>query len=182
MIEFKKDVITYLNLPSIPKKEWDGRSAFSKGVAVIETESGGEAYAVCKYDPASGREKPSITRTFSLEKFLSIKKVYVVPNYMAQVEDVAKMDLDEESKKKAKAILEEAEEIEKGLSEDRESSKEINELPEWIFPEISNKEEAAAWLRSYNSSNKIKGKIPSNEETLKLRLLAIYSELKKKNK
>lgn len=182
MIEFEKEVINYLNLPSIPKKEWDGRTAFGKGVAVVETETGGEAYAVCKFDPESGRKKPSITRTFSLEKFTAVKRIYVVPNYMAQVEDVAKMDLDEESKKKAMAILEQADEIEKGLTEDRESTNEINNLPEWVFPEISNKEEAMAWLRSYNSSNRIKGKIPSNEETLKLRLLAIYSEQKRKNK
>ena len=36
MIEFEKEVIKYLNIPSIPKKEWDGKSSFSKGVALLE--------------------------------------------------------------------------------------------------------------------------------------------------
>jgi hypothetical protein len=48
-------------------------------------------------------------------------------------------------------------------------------LPEWIFPEIQNIEQAMAYLREYNRMNGIrKGKIPTSEETIKMRLYNIY--------
>ena len=43
------------------------------------------------------------------------------------------------------------------------------------FPEIQNIEQAQAYLREYNRMNRIKkGKIPTNEETIKMRLYNIY--------
>ena len=53
---------------------------------------------------------------------------------------------------------------------------------EWVFDEIHNKEEAMAWIKSYNQRNKIRGHIPENEETIKMRLLAIRSDLNKKTR
>lgn len=174
MIAFENEVVKFLGLPSIPKKEWDGKSDFEKGVAVLTLTSGQEAYAVCSFDNEKGKSKPSITKVFGQEPFIEIKSVYVVPSYMVTEDDVDDMDLDDESKQQAKMILEEA----KDAQDDGQDVQDVvDKLPEWIFPEITNKDEAQAWLRQYNKKNKIKGKIPSNDETLKLRLLSIHSQL-----
>ena len=56
-----------------------------------------------------------------------------------------------------------------------------NKLPEWIFDEIHNMSEAQAWLKQYNQRNGIKkGKVPTNEETIKMRLYNIYMSNKKR--
>ena len=61
------------------------------------------------------------------------------------------------------------------------ASKYANKLPEWIFPEIQNIEQAQAYLREYNRMNGIKkGKVPTNEETIKMRLYNIYMSQKKR--
>ena len=53
--------------------------------------------------------------------------------------------------------------------------------PEWIFDEIHNMSEAQAWLKQYNQRNGIKkGKVPTNEETIKMRLYNIYMSNKKR--
>lgn len=175
-IEFEKEVVSYLGLPSLPKKEWDGKTNFDKGVAIIEFRDGRLAYAACEMNADKGHNKPKVTKVFSLEPFISIKKAFVVPSYMNTIDEVAKMDLDEESKKKAEQLLQEAEELENdGIGE----GSTVDNLPEWVFEEITNREEAEAWLRRYNARHRIKGKVPRNEETLKLRLLSIYSEKKK---
>ncbi len=174
MIAFENEVVKFLGLPSIPKKEWDGKSDFEKGVAVLTLTSGQEAYAVCSFDNEKGRSKPSITKVFGQEPFIEIKNIYVVPSYMVTEDDVDDMDLDDESKQQAKMILEEAKDAQDDGQDVQDA---VDKLPEWIFPEITNKDEAQAWLRQYNKKNKIKGKIPSNEETLKLRLLSIHSQL-----
>ena len=58
---------------------------------------------------------------------------------------------------------------------------ELEKLNEWVFDEIHNRDEAEAWLRNYNKKNRIGGKVPKNEETIKMRLMAIYSEMNNKN-
>ena len=94
------------------------------------------------------------------------------------MDDVKNMDLDDESKQKAMDMLKEAEELEnEGIKSDMPS---IDNLSEWIFEEIKNKEEALAWLRRYNKKNRIKGTLPKTDETIKLRLYSIYMELNKK--
>lgn len=176
-IKFEKEILSYLNIPSIPKKAWDGKSSFQKGVAVLSLRFGGKGYAASSYD-TSKDTKPNITKVFGLEPFTSIDNIYVIPSYMSNEEDVEDMDLDEQSKKKASEILKEASEIEnEGVESD---SPTIDKLPEWIFDEIHNKEEAEAYLRRYNSINKIKEMLPQSEETLKLRLYSIYTELQNK--
>jgi hypothetical protein len=98
---------------------------------------------------------------------------------MSNIEDVKDMDLDEQSKKKAEQMLKEAHELEiEGTKEENQ----MENLPEWIFPEIENKEQAVAWLRNFQSRNKQKGRIPTTDENIKLRLFSIYSELQKKQK
>lgn len=183
MIEFEDNVIAYLGLPSIPKKEHDGKSAFDKGVAIIELFDGREAYAVCEYKPNEGQTEPTVTKVFGVEPFIRIKQVFVVPNYMTNVEEVKDMDLDEESKKKVESLLNEAEELENEGVEETDTITPIDKLPEWVFDEISNKEQALAWLKSWNKRNGIKkGRIPSTDENIKLRLYAIYTDMQKKQK
>lgn len=178
VIEFEKEVLAFLNLPSIPKKEWNGQDAFKNGVAVISLRSGGEAYAVASFDPEKDA-KPNIKKVFSMEQFTDIVRVYLVPDYM-NVDDLENADLDEESKKKAEEIANEAKEIENEGTELEAPSEQGDKNP-WVFDEIHNLEEAQAWLTAYNTRNKIHGRIPSKEETIKLRLLAIKAELDEKN-
>ena len=180
MIKFEKEVCDYLGIPSIPKKEWNESDSFKKGVAVVRLAVSGVGYAVCTYDEDDDVE-PRIIKSFASEPFYEIEKIFVVPNYMNTSEkDINEMDLDDESKEKALQIVQEAQE----LTQQSEQNKEIEEmqkLPEWIFPEIENREQAIAWLQNYNNRNhNKKGKIPTNEETIKMRLLNIYSQMKNK--
>lgn len=175
---FEKEVIQHLNLPSIPKKEWDGKSSFSKGVALLSLRGEREAYAVASFD-ANVDKTPNIVKVFGIEPFVGIKKVFVVPSYMTTEEEIKDMDLDEQSKKKVQEVLDEAKEIE---NEGTKEENPMEKLPEYIFPEIHSKEEAVAWLKNFQSRNKQKGRIPTTEENIKLRLFSIYSELQKKQK
>lgn len=171
MIEFEKEVITYLNIPSIPKKEWNGKDSFQDGVAVINLTLNRQAFAVCTFNENEDKE-PRIKKVFGVEPFMGIEKVFVVPSYMDN--DTTDADLDSESKKRAEQLAAEARELEnQGTVE--EAIEDANKLPEWIFPEIQNIEQAQAYLREYNRMNRIKkGKIPTNEETIKMRLYNIY--------
>lgn len=178
MVEFEKEVIMYLNLPSIPKKEWNQTDSFENGVAIINLSLGRQAYAVCSFDKETDKE-PRITKVFGVEPFCGIDKVFVVPAYMDN--DITDADLDSESKKRAEQLAEEAQELEnQGTVE--EAIEDANKLPEWIFPEIQNKEQAMAYIKSYRKRNHIKGKIPDNEETLKSCLYAIYKNIVKRNR
>lgn len=171
MIEFEKEVIAYLNLPSIPKKEWNQQDSFQDGVAIVSLSLGRQAYAVCTFDANTDRE-PRITKVFGIEPFVSIDKVFVVPAYMGN--DITETDLDDESKKRAEQLAAEAQELENKGTVD-EALENAETLPEWIFPEIQDREHAIAYLREYNRINGIrKGKIPSNDETIKMRLYNIY--------
>jgi hypothetical protein len=171
MVEYEKEVVAYLNLPSLPKKEWNQQDSFKDGVAVVSLSLGRLAYAVCTFDKETDKE-PRIKKVFGIEPFTSIEKVFVVPSYMDN--DTSDADLDAESKKRAEQLAAEAKELENQGTVD-EAIEDANKLPEWIFPEIHNIEEAQAYLREYNRINRIKkGKIPTNEETIKMRLYNIY--------
>ena len=178
MIQFEKETLEFLNLPSIPLKEWDGSTSFEKGVALISLRGEREAYAIASFE-ADVDKKPNIVKVFGIEPFVDIKKVFVVPTYMTTEEEIKDMDLDEQSKKKVQQVLNEAKEIE---NEGTENENPMANLPEWIFPEIGSKDEAVAWLRNFQSRNKQKGRIPTTDENIKLRLFSIYSELQKKQK
>lgn len=173
MIQYENEVCAFLRIPNIPKKKWDGKSAFENGVAVVELSQGDLAYAIARFNQEKD-EEPQVTKVFSTECFVAVKEIYVVPYYMDT--DIDNADLDDESKKHADELAKEANEIEnKGIEKDIEEPEN-----EWVFPEIHNRDEAEAWLRQYNSRHRIKGKIPKSEETIKLRLFSIYSELNKK--
>jgi len=178
MIRFEKEIITFFDIPSIPKKEWDGKSSFVKGVAVLKMHDGNESYGVCTFD-ADVDKKPNVVKVFGIEPFVKIKQVFVVPAYMTSEDEIKDMDLDEHSKKKVRQVLDEAKEVEnEGTNEENP----MENLPEWIFPEIENREQAVAWLKNFQSRNKQKGRIPTTEENIKLRLYSIYCELQNKTK
>lgn len=176
MINNEKEVVAWLNLPSIPKKKWDGKSSFLDGVAVLEYADGGLGYAIATFD-AQNDPEPRIKKVFGMRQYVGIQDIYVVPSYMD--ENIDDMDLDERSKAKAKEVLDEAKELEE---EGTKEENPMSQLPEWIFPEITNADEAQAWLRRYNSMNHIKGKLPQSETSLKLRLYSIYSEQQNRTK
>ena len=178
MIQYEKEVIAYLGLPSIPKKEHDGKSSFDKGVAVVEMYDGREAYAVSKFDKERDSE-PRIVKVFAVEPFFKVKRILVVPDYMANEDDVKDMDLDDESKKKAMDIIKEANEI---VDDGNGVEDEMGKMPEWVFPNITNRDEAEAFVRNYRQRNKIKGKIPQTEENLKTYLYVIYNNQQKLTK
>ena len=176
MIQFEQEVIKALGLPSIPKKEWDGKSSFDKGVAVLKMRDEREAYGVCSFD-AQADKSPRIVKVFGIEPFVGIGKVFVVPSYMTSEEEIKDMDLDEQSKKKVEQILGEAKELEnEGTKEDDELK---NPKNEYYFDHITNDEEAKAFIRSYNSRNRIKGKIPSTHDGIIMRLAVIFSDTRK---
>ena len=171
MVEFEKEVVTYLNIPSIPKKEWNQTDSFQCGVAVINLSLGRQAYAVCSFDKETDKE-PRITKVFGVEPFGGIDKIFVVPAYMDN--NTVDADLDAESKKRAEQLAAEAQELENDGTVD-EAVQEADKLPEWIFDEIHNMSEAQAWLKQYNICNGIRnGKVPTSEETIKMRLYNIY--------
>ena len=69
----------------------------------------------------------------------------------------------------------EAEEI-----ENEDAQEDVNE-PEnpYYFDNITNDEEAIAFIESYNKKNGIKGQTPKKHETIIMRLSVIYADLKK---
>lgn len=178
MIEKEQEVCQALNLPTIPKKKWDGQKSFKTGVAVVslgEMDDAVLAYAVATFDAERGDEKPRITKVFTTEQFFDIKEIYIVPDYMD--DDVENMDLDDESKAAAQRLLDEAKELEGSDSHD-------DELPknEYFFDHVHNDDEAVAFIKSYNSTNKIRGgKVPTTHERIIMRLSVIYSELNSKS-
>ena len=82
-------------------------------------------------------------------------------------------DLDEESKKKAEELAKQAEEIEN----DGTQQMKLPKNP-YLFDNITNDEEAIAFIEAYNKKNGIKGQVPKKHETILNRLLVIYSEQK----
>lgn len=178
MYRFEQDVLDYLGLPSMPRKKWDGASHFDKGVAVVEDRYGDKYCAACSFVDGRDYDKPVITKVFGIEPFVRIVDIYTVPDYMSVASEVPDMDLDAESKKRAEEILEEAAEMSAEV-EAGEADGELKQLPEWIFPEITNKAEAEAWLRRYRSVNHIRGRIPTDEEAIKLSLYSIFQDNKK---
>lgn len=173
MISFEKEVCSYLNIPSLPKKEWDGKSSFKNAVATIKLGGSRLAYAVASYDEAKD-DAPRVVKSFMTEPFYGIDKIFVVPSYMDT--DVDKMDLDEQSKKAAEDLKKEADELE------NQGADETMEVPEneYCFDHIHNDEEAIAFIEAYNRENNIKGAIPKKHESIIARLTVIYAESLKK--
>ena len=160
--KFEKEVCEYLKAP-MPKKEWDGKTSFDKGVALIRCITGGYNYAACKFN-ADVDDKPRITKVFSLEPFTEITNIYPIPAYMD--DDILTMDLkDDDSLDAMKGLLAEKQEI---------INKDIIEKPivenEWGYDFIHNIQEATAFMKTKQP----KGKISTNAEVLKNKLRVMY--------
>lgn len=171
-IEFEKEVCEWLTIPSIPKKEWDGNSSFKYGVAVINQKGNEKAYAVASFD-ADKDAKPRIIKVFGCLPFTDTCTIYVVPSYIDN--DVDKWDVDDASKDAAKMIINEAKDMEDEMAEKVEIPQN-----EYFFDHIHNDEEAKAFIKSYNQSNRVSGRVPSNHESIVLRLGVIWAEQTKK--
>lgn len=173
MIQNEKEVLKFLNIPSIPKREWDGKSSFKHGVAIVALKSSELAYAVATYDKERDNA-PKIKKVFSHYPFVGVSKIFVVPSYMD--DDVDSFDMDDESKERARMILEEAKDIE------NEGVIDTSVLPEneYCYDFIHNDEEAIAYIKSWNRRNGIKrGAIPKNHESIITKLAAMYMQDKK---
>lgn len=174
MIQYEKEICEHLRLPSIPKKEWNGKDSFRNCVAVVKMFGGGLSYAVSSFDAEKDKE-PRIVRVFGQEQFNGIEKILIVPEYM-NVDDIKDSDLDEESKKRAEALAKEAKEIEnEGVEEET-----VEPENEYWFDHIHSDEEARAYIEAYNKANKLRARIPKTHEGLIMRLSVIYSETNKK--
>lgn len=179
MIERENEVCQYLGIPSIPKKKWDGKSGFKRGVGIVNLLTGRQAYVVVTFDEEKD-DDCRVVKVFSLEQFklekFGVDNVFVVPDYMDT--NVENMDFDEKSKEAAKALVNEALDLENA---DTAASK--VELPEneYYFDNIHNDEEAIAFIKSYNQSNKVRGKVPDTHEGLVMRLSVIHSEINNKS-
>lgn len=173
-INYKEKLLDFLKIPAIPKKEWDKRSYFNKGVAIIESIVGSRSYAVCCYSESS--ERPYITKVFDTEPFKCILSIYPVPDYMDN--DVDKFDLDENSLDAIADLLEERD-IEIGADAKDDDSDEDNE---WVYPFIHSREEAIAYLRSQGGNNAKGLHLIKSDETIKMRLLINKEEQNRKVK
>ena len=179
MVEYENEVCQYLGIPSIPKKKWDRKSSFKRGVGIVDLIGGHQAYVVVTFD-AEHDIDCRIVKVFTLEQFIlggfGLSEVFVVPDYMDT--DVENMDLDESSKEAAKALVNEALDLENA---DTASSKVTFPENEYYFDNVHSDEEGMAFIKAHNTSNRIKGKIPTTHEGIVMRLSVIYSELNNKS-
>ena len=171
-ILFEKEICDFLKLPSIPKKEWDGETPFDKGVAIVKMAFDQKGYAVARYD-TNKEQKPNVIKVFASEPFFDVDKILVVPDYMET--DVKDADLDDESKKKAEELAKQAEEIENDGNDDVVKEPEN----EYYFDNITNDEEAIAFITAYNQKNGIKGTVPKKHDTIVMRLSVIFADMQK---
>lgn len=181
MVEYENEVCQYLGIPSIPKKKWDRKSSFKRGVGIVDLIGGHQAYVVVTFDAEKDPDGYCrIVKVFSLEQFafggFGLSEVFVVPDYMDT--DVENMDLDESSKEAAQALVNEALDLENA---DTASSKVTLPENEYYFDNVHSDEEGMAFIKAHNTSNRIKGKIPTTHEGIVMRLSVIYSELNNKS-
>ena len=170
-IKKEREVVAYLEIPNIPKKKWDGKQSFKTGVAVTSLVTGEKAYAIATFDSMND-VKPHVTKVFTLIPFDGIEDVFIVPDYM-NTSDVDNWDLDEDSKQAAETIIHEAENI-----IEAEAKVDMPEN-EYFFPNIHNDEEARAFIKAYNKRNRIKGRIPTDHDTLVMRLSVMWADKNK---
>ena len=167
--KFKKNVLKELNSP-MPKKKWDGKTQFDKGIAVVERVTGEKTYALCSCHDG---KSISIIKDFICIPFKNILEVYPSLPYME--DDINNMDIkDEDSKEAMEGLLKEKEEI-------INDNKELEDMGgEWGFDFIHDKEEALAFLKEKITN----GRLPQKEEVIKAKLKAMYHEqqLEKKEK
>ena len=178
-IQYEKEICRYLNIPSIPKREWDGKKSFLQGCAVVNHVDGRQSYAVVAYDHERDA-KPRVKKVFTLEQYSDVERIFVVPSYMdTNVDD---MDLDDKSKESAKLLVDEAKEMEVN-GDDSDFGQAENE---YFFDNIHNDEEAMAFIKAYHKKKgkgkKTYGRTPRKHDDIIVMLSVIYNEINKKNK
>ena len=168
MIQNEKQVCEYLKIPSIPKKKWDGKGNFHRGVAVLLHLNNDKSYGVVKFEDS---KKPAVIKTFNSNPFKEILDIFIVPSYMEDI-DVETTDLDEESKERLRLLKEEVNELEGG------NELELFEEPEnkYYFDHIHNDDEARAYISAYNNRNNIRAKTPRKHDEILMRLSVIWNE------
>lgn len=168
---YEKEMLSFLNIPKVPKKEWDGKTPFKSGVGVANTKVG-EAFVVVGYSENENGDNIKILKVFGLEPIIEITKVYPVPDYM-DLKSIESWDVDEKSKNAALEIASEVAEMES------EEEKPQEQFSEWFFDEIHNIEEARAWVAAYRKRNRVKGNMPKSEEALKNYLYVLFKNQKR---
>lgn len=167
MIKNEKQVIDFIKCP-IPKKQWDKKSSFTTGVALVKRITGEVDYAVCSFNSEID-ENIKIIKDFGLVPFVEIVNVFPIPEYME--DNISDMDLDEGSKEAMEQLLQEKQDV-----VDKDVKKEKVVTYEWGYDFIQNKQEAIAFLKT----KQIKGRIPVNEDVLKAKLREMYHSQQKK--
>lgn len=169
MIRNENEVCKHLAIPSIPKKEWDGKSHFKRGVGIVEMDDGNESCVVVRF--MDDDKEPCVIKTFDTFPFVRLKSVFVIPQYMVQP-DYDNMNLEPQSVEKMKLLEQEAQELEQeDLSEDVEKKEH-----EYYFSHIHNDDEAKAYIKAYNKQNKINAKTPKSHQDILMRLSVIWME------
>lgn len=163
MINYEKEALDYLQLPKMLKNQWDKKTHFDDGIAIVKTMTGQFNCAICRY--AEKDDKPMIKKVFCGEPFGEIVEIYPMPKYMES--DISKMAFeDSESEEAMKALIQERDEkIHEGVE------KEVDELDnlEWHTSSVHNREEAMAWLRGKG----IKGAMPKSDAALKMKIYSV---------
>jgi len=163
MKDFYDETIDMLRIPSIPKKEWDGKSPFDRGIAQITTMFGSREYAICSFNPERD-DKPRIVKIFGGLRFTSVDKIWPIPDYMD--DDIRKMEFaDEESRTSMSVMLQEKEQMVNANAKDEDGG------GEWGYPIIHTTKQAVAYLKAKHP----KDGIPSDPEVLKAKLKAMYN-------
>lgn len=179
MIQFEKEAIQYLRLPSMPKKKWDGKQSFRRGIAVLNLVNDEQGYAIASFDSETQSE-PQIIKVFSLQMYTSVDmdNIYIVPEYM-DTKSIDEWDVDEASKRAAQAIVEE------GNAMIGEGDMEKTEVPEneYFFDFIHNDEEAIGFLKAQmKKRGKAKSKVPTTHDDIVTLLASLWMESNSKEK
>lgn len=170
--DYLKQVLLTLQIPSLPKRTWDGESEFNKGICLVRRMSGRENYAICRFNKDLD-ERPKVIQDFSLETFVEVLTCYPIPDYAET--DIENMQFDSEDSKEAmQELLEEKEEeVMKGVNKEEEV------LPEWIYPFIKTQAEAIAYLKSKKVRNAHSLK---DADAIKAKLYVMYMDEKENKK
>ena len=177
VIKFEKEVVSYLGLPSLPTRKWDGKSSFKRGIAVVELMSGDKGYAVSTFD-AESDTKPRITKVFTAEQFFDEyeeETILVVPEYM-NTEGVDTWDIPEESKKAAESLIQEGND----LIGDNGEMQVVLPDNEYSYDFIRSDEEAIAFFKSRKKGKR--GSVPTTHEAIVAKLAAMYATEQNKKK
>lgn len=166
----EREVIDYLQIPSIPTKKWDGAKSFARGVALLTLIDGSKSYAVASFD-SENDTKPRIVKVFSLMPYnANFEIVGIVPDYM-DTDNINEWDLSKESIEAAQKIANEANELESNASPSIEAPEH-----EYFFDFINNDEEAQAYIRAWNKNNGIRGRVSQSHDAIIAKLAAIWAQ------